>query len=90
MSKYEVRAAEIKEDFAKLGVKVSWTFRRGRLYFTVNFDDTVVFENGFARAARFLDIKSRTEHWYPGSYITSWGGKRGTFFVKDVMEILRR
>ena len=90
MSKYESRSAEIKEDFAKLGIKVSWAFRRGRLYFVVKFDDKLVFENGFARAARYLDITSRTEHWYPGASITSWGPNRGTFFVKDVMEILRR
>lgn len=90
MSKYEARAAEIKAEFAEMGLKVSWTFRRGRLYFTVKFSDDVVASNGFAKATRYLTILTKTERWYPGASVTSWGSNRGTFFVKDVMDILRR
>lgn len=89
MSKYEPRSAEIKSDFIKIGLKVSWAYRNGTLYFSVRGPGPSVLENLFAAAAQYTIINNHVKRWYPNAVITSWNGTKGTFRIKDVISALR-
>ena len=80
MSQYENRAAVIKAAAAALGWSVRWTRQRSKVYFHVSVG---------ASEAKHITVGNWVTEWYPNSYMTSWTGKGGTFFICDIWEVLK-
>jgi hypothetical protein len=84
MSIYEPRAAAIKAAAETIGWQVQWRRKGSRVYVTV------ISKNANPFAGTPQDAKKWLKEWYQDPQITSASYKRWSFFVYDLIDLLKQ
>lgn len=83
MSKYELRAAEIKASAKQNDWSIAWHRQGARIYVKVNTS------KGNPLLGGHNDVYAWLLRWYPDPSLTSGGFGHWTFMVCDIMQALR-